>query len=1050
MRKTFQKILSKSLIAIFIFSFGAGQVLAQTNWTPPTGPATGNNVPPPLNVGGGDNTGVAGDQSYAQHKEGDLYLESDLILDGTTDSNSVFSSWITSFFGDDVLIGSPLAGGGNQGPFPLLFLNGTFRYSPKAAGTGAIAPLTPEELADGGYENVLIGDAQGNVRWTDAANVGGAGGSNIPDGNNNGDILIWNGTTWVAVANTFGTDLPDGTNQNDILVWDTATQTWIVGPYPTGGGGGNLPAGTQGQTLWYNGGTWQATNRIKYTQDIFPPGSHLLHIGDTASAGDVVIEDGVVAVKGNNVSINDGANYTTAVTTIKGNSLVLDSENVGITNISSNPLAGRFLFSKDDNGKVEWNKNLVYARNTFFGDSFYDTVSVINDPDLTAGQNGYIGTFFVNEGATYLKGNAAIDGETRINNKLIVNEGGDIELKDIGDLYLEGIDYPPATYWQETTDSHGNPVSSAVTNKLKQLCIDTENFKVVYCDSPDPKPAATHEYVTVTCTPAGCDHNITLPYEFDTDAMLDIEYCGAGGGGGGGGKGLDIPSYYPEFLVNLLQDMDAGAGGGGGGGGSAGECNTYSDIEVGSGDEIDATIGAGGNGGSGAKKSDLFNITPTLVFSPVLALIYQNFLALPNDSDTQLIFQNLENTNYNNPATDGGEGAPTNVFLTGYTYPQAEGGQGGWPGGDAAGAGGGAAGQGSNSLITSSWHDGVSGSSPLPPYGGQGGDGESPEVIANNGATIATGGSGGAGATDDSEGGIAHNGSAGKLASGGGGGSGGFGDSYEQFGCGQGPAFDQGEPNITIPGTNIPAPGAQLAPADLYHNLCRILKGGNGGKGGDGYLKIHNFPIQIAPPPSEIVYAAPGGYTLEWNAIPSGITEITVKVWGAGGGGGRAKENTNTATEDILAGGGGAGGYVEAVIPRQPSGSTPIQITIGAGGDAGAVGAANAGGNGGQSKVDVTITGVNDVIANGGQGGGGDVENSPGGAGGAGGTASGGINDTGPNGENGSSGGQGGDQDGPANFADGGIGGIVNNIAGANLSDRNPTAGKPGRVEITW
>lgn len=1018
MRNAFHNALSKVFTVLFIFLFATSPVLAQTNWTPPTGPATGNNVPPPLNVGGGDNTGVAGDQSYAQHKEGDLYLESDLILDGTTDPNSVFSSWITSFFGKDVLIGSPLAGGGNQGPFPLLFLNGTFRYAPKAVGTGSIAPLTPEELADGGYENVLIGDAQGNVRWTDAANVGGAGGGGItvevdprlPFGTAANQVLVWNGSAWVPGTMSGGTTLPDGTNQNDILVWDTNTQTWIVAPYPSGGG--MLPAGTQGQTMWYNGTGWQATNRISYTQDLFPPNSHLLHIGDLNTAGDVVVEDANVSVRGNSVGINTGVNYQEALTTIDGSGLVVDTDNTAINSVNTiignsalNPLSGRFLYSTDDMGKVSWNKTLKYERVPFFGNTYFDSVQIMNDPDDTNDPN-YLGVAFSNEGPTSLHGNTWIDGETKIFNNLYVT--------DAGDLYLEGLEYP------------------ADPSVLEHLCVDPDTGKVSFCEPSDPALLAKESMFT--CTPDGCDlPGVSLPYTFQFDDEVDITYCAGGGGGGGGGRGHDAHQPAPD-VANLLGYVDdfipmdgfAGSGGGGGGGGAAGQCHTFSGVDVQAGDVLGGSVGEGGAGGSGGMFKQRYTPTP----SPNLfAWIFQQLQVAPEHADHYTFLEDAGSPNPITSPTNGNFGGNTTITLTnGSVFPEAIAGAPGGSGTNGIATEEGDGGQGGNENLASTFGGNGTLSTDDPGVGGSGGDGE--------GSINGAGGNGGNGGNSDGAGGIAYSGTHGTFAAGGGGGSGGYGDYWEQYGCGNGKTYSSGETVIVW----TPFPNAYIVPQDAYSDMCRILKGGNGGNGGDGYIRVERVNM-LQQDITEIVYTDPGEHLFDWTYVPSGTTTVTVKVWGGGGGGGRAYYNNSPG--NAFAGGGGAGGYVEHTMANPGSGS--VTIMVGSGGNAGAQNGANAGGNGGQSKFG------NSLIANGGLGGAGDLPGGSTGTGGAGGTASGGSvsNENGPAGSAGSNGagGAGGNQaTAPMNVADGGTGGMYQQLG----ADTIPTAGKSGRVEITW
>lgn len=121
-----------------------------------------------------------------------------------------------------------------------------------------------------------------------------------------------------------------------------------------------------------------------------------------------------------------------------------------------------------------------------------------------------------------------------------------------------------------------------------------------------------------------------------------------------------------------------------------------------------------------------------------------------------------------------------------------------------------------------------------------------------------------------------------------------------------------------------------------------------------------------------------GSYT-----VPSGVTSLKIKMWGAGGGGGGAGYSAN-------GGAGGGGGYTEATISVTP-GET-LTTYVGGGGDGGIY---HSGGNdagyggagGGFSSLYRGSTPL--LVAAGGGGGGGARYNLNGGAGGAGGGTSG-------------------------------------------------------------
>jgi hypothetical protein len=124
--------------------------------------------------------------------------------------------------------------------------------------------------------------------------------------------------------------------------------------------------------------------------------------------------------------------------------------------------------------------------------------------------------------------------------------------------------------------------------------------------------------------------------------------------------------------------------------------------------------------------------------------------------------------------------------------------------------------------------------------------------------------------------------------------------------------------------------------------------------------------------------------TTTWN-VPTGVTEITVKVWGAGAGGGGGGSNAGSPGGD-----GGGGGFSQATLSVTP-GET-LNIFVGGGGGGGLKGPTNSGyggGGGGFSAVQRDSGSVWLIYAGGGGGGGGGDNSSAtaGGAGGAGGGA---------------------------------------------------------------
>lgn len=115
--------------------------------------------------------------------------------------------------------------------------------------------------------------------------------------------------------------------------------------------------------------------------------------------------------------------------------------------------------------------------------------------------------------------------------------------------------------------------------------------------------------------------------------------------------------------------------------------------------------------------------------------------------------------------------------------------------------------------------------------------------------------------------------------------------------------------------------------------------------------------------------------------VPSGVTSVTAKVWGAGGGGGAASSNKVGA-----AGGGGA--YAESTL--SVTAGTTLTVTVGTGGSGGFYNASRGGGGGGGGYSMVSSNSLPLVVAAGGGGGGGGYSTTlDGNIGGAGGFATG-------------------------------------------------------------
>lgn len=122
-------------------------------------------------------------------------------------------------------------------------------------------------------------------------------------------------------------------------------------------------------------------------------------------------------------------------------------------------------------------------------------------------------------------------------------------------------------------------------------------------------------------------------------------------------------------------------------------------------------------------------------------------------------------------------------------------------------------------------------------------------------------------------------------------------------------------------------------------------------------------------------YSSPGTTTF---SVPTGVTSITVKAWGAGGGGGAGNGGTGSG------GNGGGGGFTKGVFTTTPGES--LDVLVGTGGSA-ASGANRGGNGGGYSALKRSSTFL--VEAAGGGGGGGGRGTGVGGAGGAGGGTTG-------------------------------------------------------------
>lgn len=164
--------------------------------------------------------------------------------------------------------------------------------------------------------------------------------------------------------------------------------------------------------------------------------------------------------------------------------------------------------------------------------------------------------------------------------------------------------------------------------------------------------------------------------------------------------------------------------------------------------------------------------------------------------------------------------------------------------------------------------------------------------------------------------------------------------------------------------------------------------------------------------------------------VPTGITSITVKSWGAGGGGGGGGNATS-------GGAGGAGGYSTTTLSVTP-GET-LNVAVGGGGSAGSGSTTSGAGGGGGGYSSVARGSTQLIIAAGGAGGGGGGRTSgyTGGAGGAGGDT------VGQNGVGGTN--TGGGFGSGANGSTGGVSNTPSKNTGSNGSSLQGGAGADGR-----
>lgn len=870
--------LSKFLLLMFVAVFSVpASLFAQTenNWTPPTGgPVIGTNVPSPINIGIQPQTKqgpIRLKQGFVTNDSGflnDQYLtDGATIFDSNGSSNNYFASFVPSYFTNTLSVGS------SSNPSELGIF-GRLRFKPTS---GSAQPQAGSVLKSA--------DTDGNVTW----------GAAIPDGENNGETLIWNETC----------------------------QCWVTGPVTVNPGGANLPPGQAGNTMWYNGATnqWEATSMLNHVSaapnvmrtNLINPAvlisgpsimignnnltgvvpdaifgtrvmSSLIRLGTAQNNGDIHLNGLNVNVNtannntlyGNRFTVSGGfTDISSPFVTFKDpaggtQTALFNSSFVKFKGPTSNPSlldagAGRIPMSVDDDGTFKWNRYLTYTQTQPIPGFDLGQLTLSNN------ESGY--SAFVNEGLSMLQGDT------------YVGTGGD--------LYLEGLDGAYYSQW--------------VNGSVKHLCYIEGSFKVVMCppsgspgDAPtnggEVGPVASQGDGTVTFT----DVDNGSQFTFNFTGTVDVKYCGGGGGGGGGGIGAPA-NNQPE---------NAGTGGSGGGGGAAGQCFTE-EIDVTSGDVLTWNIGSGGDRGqkaqyttnssgysstSGATNGGYGDST-SITFDPVSGPSYQ-------------VGQVAQGGMYGSKGGSMFETSPGDTQaprgLSGnFSFQGINNGNNDW-----------------NGQFGYTTNNGTSVN--CNSCGGRGGIGEAYDVDGNvltglSGTTPSAGGGGGIGAPTPSSVYFGQKGRCGAPGHGGGGGGGAYGDVWVTYNPGS--IFGEG------------------------YSFWRT-EGGDGGCGGTGYVTISGLPENVNPGSgvTEIVFDTPGSHNLSpdqlatINAVIAANIDgdplnFTVELWGAGGGAGSVPTNPSVVTRTQ---GGGSGEYIKmTVAPSQITSSTFIVGAKGANGSRG-------------------------------------------------------------------------------------------------------------------
>lgn len=796
----------------------------------------------------------------AQTKRGPLTIQGNFKGQGINifESNPVpgipaFSGAFTPFyFFNNVFVGSPA-----EEIYPTVDIQGTLRYKPPA-------PVTPP------------GSTGGQV----GGQLGTQDGQTLPDGQPESGYVLTSTDNLGTVSWRPG--LPTGANNGDTIIWNETCNCWTTGN--GGGSGASLPPAEAGQTLWFNGetGAWEATDYIKH--DIVDTSNRTIIRNQLINLFATEQVDIGSLITGQTMI------YSPSTSIIGSNAVNIGNDTLGQTNIKSPTVT--FAENGPAQQNVSFRSSLVnFGIGSNFQEVSFDSnrLKIRGQTDFGQGRIPFSsdadGTFKWNENLTYNQEQIAGQnfGVLNINNPqngfgLLRNQGytnllDDVVVGEEGQVFLAGL---TSGYLPEREQGLIKPLCYVETTKRIVNCnTDTlTNNDNEIGDVFTPGLADPTFDGTLTYTPDSSQQY----HEFDHTGTVNVKYCAGGGGGGGGGRGQGN------------SENDPFQGGNGGGGGAAGDCSDIS-LDVTPGDRLYFVIGEGGEGGSAAVYNQPFSGSTTNTFASMGEA----------GGITQLFFRQSDSETQNQ---------------VGQTM---IGGPGGQPGRSSSqGLMGLVASHGNSDLATGWagwWFNGGLGTF----SNGQLNDTTQPGP--NNTTCNACGGVGGMGEAYDSNGNLrtpSNNPmtSYSDLSYRGGGGvaPGTTQNSYTNrngvAGRGGGPSFGGGGGGGSFGQLTIllPTPGI-------------VLRGGAGGPGGDGYVTISGLPnYNGSTSGNEWVWSSPGTYTVTQtqilNGIPSGVSNVTVELWGAGGGAGHIQTGSHPLYSRF-SGAGGGGGYKKISVPIQ-------------------------------------------------------------------------------------------------------------------------------------